>query len=152
MRAQVVEAAADETALGLPPPQIWETPHYSASPVDYEVVSEYFGAAWELRRPMGWLPWVLKRDQYGAMLLPENLGYVSLDRTKTVTDQLARARELLVCQSCIAAGFLHPNTVAIEDVRQYVKGLRDLGYAFVDPAQAIRQYASSPTEDHSRPR
>jgi hypothetical protein len=139
MRSQIVEGITDETALGLRP-QIWETPHYSASPVDYGVVSEFFGAAWELRRPIGWLPWVLKRDQYGAMLLPEDLGYVSLDRTKTVADQLARAKELLVCQTCIAAGFLHPSTVPIEDVREYIKGLRDLGYVFVDLPQALRQY------------
>jgi len=48
-------------------------------------------------------------DQYGVMLLPDDLGYVSLDGTKTAAGQLARAKELLVCQSCIAAGFLHPS-------------------------------------------
>jgi hypothetical protein len=144
MRSQIAEGITDETALGLRP-QIWETPHYSASPVDYGVVSEFFGAAWELRRPIGWLPWVLKRDQYGAMLLPEDLGYVSLDGTKTVADQLARAKELLVCQTCIAAGFLHPSTVPIEDVREYIKGLRDLGYVFVDLPQALRQYGAPKT-------
>ena len=76
MRSTVAEALADLRALGVHP-AIWETPHYSASPADYPVVSEFFAAAWELRRPMGWSPWVLKRDQYGAMLLPENLGYIS---------------------------------------------------------------------------
>jgi hypothetical protein len=150
MRSQVAEGIADETALGLRP-QMWETPHYSASPVDYEVASEFFGAAWELRLPIGWLPWALKRDQYGAMLLPEDLGYVSVDGTKTVADQLARAKELLVCHSCIAAGFLHPSTVPIEDVREYVRGLRDLGYAFVDPAQALRQYGTVRTQSQFKP-
>jgi hypothetical protein len=144
MRSTVTEAISAEIALGLHP-LLWETPHYSASPVDYEVVSEYFGTAWELRRPIGWLPWVLKRDQYGTMLLPENLGYESLDGTKTVSDQLEKAKELLVCQSCIAAGFLHPSTVPIEDVRKYVEGLRYLGYSFVDPAQAVQQYAAPRT-------
>lgn len=136
MRANVTEALADLTSLGLHP-QLWETPHYSASPADYGVVSEYFGAAWELRRPIGWLPWVLKRDQYGAMVLPDSLGYISLDGKKTVGDQLVRARELLVCQTCLAAGFIHPNTVPVEEVRKYVEGLRELGYVFVDPAEAI---------------
>ena len=141
MRSTVREGLSDEIALGLPP-HLWETPHYSASPVDYGVVAEFFGAAWELRRPIGWLPWVLRRDQYDTMILPENLGYVSLDGTKTVSDQLQRARELMVCQSCVAAGFLHPSTVPIKDVRDYVQGLCDLGYSFVDPAQAIHEYAS----------
>jgi Uncharacterized protein conserved in bacteria (DUF2334) len=143
MRSQIAEGIADEAALGLRP-RLWETPHYSASPLDYKVVSEFFGAAWELRRPVGWLPWALRRDQYGTMLLPEDLGYVSLDGTKTVADQLARARELLACQGCLAAGFLHPSTVRMEDVRDYVAGLRDLGYAFVDPARALQQYANAP--------
>jgi Uncharacterized protein conserved in bacteria (DUF2334) len=142
MRSQVTEGIAAATVLGLQP-QIWETPHYAASPVDYRVVSEFFGAAWEVRQPVGWLPWVLRRDQYRTMLLPENLGYVSVDGTNTVADQLTRAKELLVCRSCVAAGFLHPSTIWIEAVREYVDGLRDLGYAFVDPAQALRQYAVS---------
>jgi hypothetical protein len=93
-----------------------------------------------LRQPIGWLPWVLKRDQYGTMVLPEDLGYVSLDHTKTVRDQLAKATELLVCSSCLASGFLHPNTVDVADVRGYVDGMRQLGYAFVDPAEGLRRY------------
>ena len=147
MRSQVAEGIAAANALGLHP-RIWETPHYSASPIDYAVVSKFFGAAWELRRPVGWLPWVLRRDQFGTMLLPENLGYVSVDGSKTVAEQLARARELLVCQSCLAAGFLHPSTIWIEQVREYVDGLRNLGYAFVDPAQALLEYGAAPAETH----
>ena len=145
MRSQVANGITAANALGLHP-QIWETPHYSASPIDYGVVSEFFGTAWELRRPTGWLPWVLRRDQYGTMLMPEDLGYVSVDGTKTVADQLTRAREILVCQSCLAAGFLHPSTIWIEAVREYVNGLRDLGYVFVDPAQALRQHGAVPAE------
>ena len=141
MRSQVAEGIADEAAMGLRP-RIWETPHYSASPADYKAVSQFFGTAWELRRPIGWLPWALKRDQYGVMLLPEDLGYVSSDGTMTVEDQLARAKEILVCRSCIAAGFLHPSTVSMDDVHKYVTGLRGLGYGFVDPAQAVRQYGA----------
>jgi hypothetical protein len=141
MRTTIANGIAALTSLGLRP-QIWETPHYSASPADYAVVSEFFGASWELREPIGWLPWVLRRDQYDTMVLPENLGYVSLDGTQTVDDQLMRARELLACRNCVAAGYLHPSTVRVEDVRHYVDGLRGMGYAFVDPAAAVRQYSS----------
>ena len=141
MRSTVREAESAATALGVHP-LLWETPHYAASPADYAVVSEFFGTAWELRAPVGWLPWVLRRDQYGALLLPENLGYVSLDGTKTVYDQLERAKELLVCRSCIAAGFLHPSTIPIDDVHKYVEGLHALGYSFVDPAQLVHKYAA----------
>jgi hypothetical protein len=132
MRAQIVEGVNDETALGLRP-LMWETPHYSASPNDYAVVSQFFKTAWELRRPTGWLPWPLQRDQYGARILPENLGYVPLDGTRTVNDQLARARVMLACRYCVAVGFLHPALIGVNTVRAYVQGLRAMGYAFVDP-------------------
>jgi hypothetical protein len=146
MRAQVSAGISTLTALGLRP-RLWETPHYSASPTDYRVVSEFFSSTWELRDPVNWLPWPLRRDEYGALVLPENLGYVSLDGRKTVADQLARARELLVCRSCLAAGYLHPSTVWIEDVQAYVEGLRRLGYVFVDPAQAVMRSGSGPDSD-----
>ena len=136
MRWHIVDGLTEERSLGLQP-LMWETPHYSASPLDYFVVARFFPAAWELRRPDGWLPWPLQRDQYGSLILPENLGYVSLDGVYTVADQLARARAMLACRYCVAAGFLHPALVNVFIVRDYVQGLRAMGYAFVDPRQAI---------------
>lgn len=137
MRATIAQGLDDETSLGLRP-TIWETPHYSASPTDYGVVSEFFSTAWELRRPIGWLPWALRRDQYGATILPENLGDISNDRTHTVVDQLARAQEMLACRYCTAVGFIHPATIPVGDVNAYVQGLRTLGYTFADPAQVTK--------------
>ena len=134
MRRQIVEGLTDERSLGLDP-TMWETPHYAASPLDFTVVSHFFHTAWELRAPVGWLPWPLQRDQYGSTILPENLGYVSLDGSRTVDDQLARARAMLVCRYCVAAGFLHPALVSVQTVRAYVQGLTALGYTFVDPQQ-----------------
>lgn len=123
-----------EKNLGLNP-RMWETPHYSASSTDYREVAKVFPAAWEQRDPNGWLPWVLQRDQFGSRLLPENLGYVANDGSTTVSDQLAIAKELLVCRGCIAAGFLHPATIPVSDLREYVSGMRALGYHFIDPGQ-----------------
>ncbi|HTX55734.1 MAG TPA: DUF2334 domain-containing protein [Candidatus Acidoferrales bacterium] len=134
MRAQIAEGFKDETSLGLHP-QMWETPHYSASPVDYATVAQVFDTSWELRRPVGWLPWPLQRDQYGSVLLPENLGYVSLDGTHTVNDQLTRAHALLACRYCVAAGFIHPALLSVGTVAAYVQGLRKMGYVFADPRQ-----------------
>jgi hypothetical protein len=92
-------------------------------------------AAWEPRPPVSWLPWPLQRDQYGAVLLPENLGYVSLDGAFTLGAQLTRANALLACRYCVAVGFLHPALVSPSTVDGYVQGLRNLGYAFADPSQ-----------------
>jgi hypothetical protein len=134
MSGTIEEALNDERSLGLNP-TMWETPHYSASPIDYAVIAHVFPAAWELRRPLGWLPWPLQRDQYGTLILPENLGYVSLDGVFTVNDQLAKARTMLACRYCVAAGFLHPALLDVSAIRAYVEGLHAMGYAFVDPKQ-----------------
>ena len=70
------------------------------------------------------------------MLLPENLGYDAVrgdDRRMTLDMQLARARAFAVCADCIPAGFLHPSTVPLADVIDYVNGIESLGYRFVDP-------------------
>jgi hypothetical protein len=132
MHGMIAQGLNDERALGLDP-VMWETPHYSASPADYVAVAQFFRSAWEVRRPVGWLPWPLQRDQYGTVILPENLGYVSLDGVFTVKDQLERARAMLACRYCVAVGFLHPALLNVDVVRAYVEGLRAMGYAFVDP-------------------
>lgn len=126
-----------ERGLGLHP-LMWESPHYAASPLDYRVIRHFFTASWERRRPVAFAPWPLDNDEYHSILLPENLGYISLsDQAMTLPKMLARARALTVCQDCVAAGFLHPATVALADVIDYINGLQALGYRFVDPMDLI---------------
>lgn len=137
MDRKISQGLKIENALGLHP-RMWETPHYSASATDYREVSKYFKAAWEEREPNGWLPWPLQRDEYGIVLLPENLGYVANDGSTTVQNQLGIAKVLLMCRGCVAAGFLHPSTIPLEDFRSYVSGLRALGYQFADPGQFVQ--------------
>jgi hypothetical protein len=128
-----------ERSLGLHP-VMWESPHYAASPLDYRVVAKFFTTSWERRRPVAFLPWPIDSDQYGSALLPENLGYISVDRndgTYTLEMQLARARAFTVCADCVPAAFLHPATVQLADVIDFVNGLEALGYRFVDPLSLI---------------
>ncbi|MDP9016688.1 MAG: DUF2334 domain-containing protein [Candidatus Eremiobacteraeota bacterium] len=136
MDGRISQGLQIERSLGLEP-KMWETPHYTASPLDYGEVKKYFRVAWEQRIPDGWLPWPLQRDAFGMALLPENLGYVAYDGSTTVGDQLAIAKLLLLCRGCIAAGFLHPSTVPLADVQSYVTGLHNLGYHFADPGEFL---------------
>jgi hypothetical protein len=140
MRGKLDEGLRTERSLGLDP-LMWETPHYSASPLDYRVTKQYFAGAWERREPSFWMPWVLQSDAYGQRLLPEDLGYIAVALTsdQTLDNQLQRARELLVCDECIAAGFLHPSTVHISDVVGYVQGLKAMGYRFADPKRYLQE-------------
>ncbi len=133
MRTKVSTGLRIEQSLGLRP-LFWETPHYAASQLDYRTLDGMFTASWEQRRPIFWLPWVLQRDEYGALLLPEDLGYISYGGDDTLAQQLQMANDLRLCRECIAAGFLHPSTVTLSDVRGYVEGLQSLGYVFADPA------------------
>ena len=136
MTATVSKGLDEERSLGLEP-MMWETPHYAASPLDYTVLRQSFPVAWEERNPAQWIPWPLQRDEYGARILPENLGYVALDGSHTVSDQLNRAQTMLACRYCVVAGFIHPALIDVSQVDAYVQGLRKMGYAFVDPRQAI---------------
>jgi uncharacterized protein YdaL len=138
MSGRIEEGLRDERAVGLDP-VMWETPHYAASPTDYSVTAKYFTTVWEQRRPLGWAPWIMQRDQYGQRVLPEDLGYVALDPNpdESLGAQMDRARALLVCRGCIAAGFLHPTTVSPDTVRAYVLSLRAMGYTFADPRRYI---------------
>jgi hypothetical protein len=140
MTDRVTRGLNIERGLGLDP-VMWESPHYAASPLDYRVVSTFFGTSWERRRPLAFLPWALQHDEYGSVLLPENLGYESVggDKRMTLRMQLARAQAFSVCADCIPAGFLHPSTVPLADVIDYVNGLQALGYRFVDPLAVIAQ-------------
>jgi hypothetical protein len=135
MRDRIAQGLEIERGLGLDP-VMWESPHYAASPLDYGVVATFFGTSWERRRPVAFLPWALQRDAYGSVLLPENLGYDSVraaDRRMSLDQQLSRARAFAICADCIPAGFLHPSTVPLADVIDFVNGIEALGYRFADP-------------------
>ncbi len=134
-----------ERSLGLHP-VMWESPHYAASPLDYRVVASFFATSWERRRPVAFLPWPIDRDQYGSALLPENLGYIAVDRddrTYTLGMQLARARAFTVCADCVPAAFLHPSTVELADIIDFVNGVKALGYRFVDPLSLVEPRESA---------
>jgi hypothetical protein len=139
MSDRLTQGVAIERGLGLDP-VMWESPHYAASPLDYRVIGTFFATSWERRRPVAFSPWALQTDAYGSALLPENLGYEAIrgeNPLMTLTEQLARARAFTVCADCIPAGFLHPSTVPLADVIDYVNGIEALGYRFVDPLTVI---------------
>ena len=126
-------------------PRMWETPHYAGSTLAYQVFSHYFSYAFENRDPAGWLPYPSGPDQYGQMLLPEQLGYIdpaAPAEGMTVDDQLQRAKLLQIVRDGWAAGFVHPAVLSPKDIEPLVEGLRQQGYTFAD-------LRTLPTEVHS---
>ena len=123
-------------------PLVWETPHYSASTVDYAVFGEHFSTAMEQRLVIDnldysqYFPYLIRRDMYGQRLLPENLGYVPLDpspaKEQASVDQLLSfARYNLAVRDSWVAAFFHP-FVRLDNLARLVDGIRALGYTFVD--------------------
>ena len=123
-------------------PLVWETPHYSASTLDYSVIGEHFSTAMEQRLVLDnldysqYFPYIIKRDMYGQRILPENLGYIPLDpesaKEQEAVDQLVSfAKTNLAVRDGFASAFFHP-FVKIEFLAHLVDGIRALGYTFVD--------------------
>ncbi len=124
--------------LGLRP-QLWETPHYAASPLGYQVFDHYFGLAIEDRPPVSWVPYITGGPDHE--LIPETIGYIQPGAAPgsghSVQDQLERARLLKIVRDPWAVGFYHPVDVPLSELKALVKGLRELGYQFVD-VQALQ--------------
>jgi hypothetical protein len=125
-------------------PRLWETPHYAGSPLAYGVFSHYFSYAIENRDPVGWLPYPSGPDEYGQMIIPEQLGYIAPEEGMTVEAQLERADMLRIVRDSWAVGFFHPVTVSQSEVEQLVSGLRQQGYTFTD----LRTIASEVNYDY----
>ena len=128
-------------------PRMWETPHYAGSPLAYRVFAHYFSHAVENHDPVGWLPYPSGPDEYGQILIPEQLGYIAPDEGMTVEGQLERADLLRIVRDSWAVGFFHPVTVSLPEVESLVDGLRQQGYEFVDlqtvPSEVNYDYVPS---------
>ena len=82
-------------------------------------------------------PYVV-RDVYGSKVLPENLGSVNPARWHTYQSRLPEdiiraARANLVVRDGFASFFFHP-FLDLHYLKTTVRGIRALGYTFVDPA------------------
>jgi hypothetical protein len=113
-------------------PRLWETPHYAASPLAYRVFSHYFSHTIENRNPVPWLPYPAGPDQYGQMVIPENIGFIDPETRKTVDLQLQRADTLRIVRDGWAVGFFHPASIEPSKLKRLIEGLQRQGYTFAD--------------------
>ncbi|TLY31333.1 MAG: DUF2334 domain-containing protein [Ignavibacteria bacterium] len=123
-------------------PLVWETPHYTASQLDYPVFAEFFSTAMEQRLVMDnsdysmYMPYIIERDLYGQRIIPENLGYIPLDQDPDVEEKSVRAllkgaEAQLAVRDGFASAFIHP-FIELKYIEEYVDGILDLGYTFMD--------------------
>jgi uncharacterized protein YdaL len=144
------------TAAGFPAPTIWETPHYSASAVDYPAFNSLFQTRYEREQFFGgqltgitanashvfgqFYPYVV-HDVYGATVLPEDLGNYEPDAVNHTAARppaviIANAAAELSVRQGVASFFFHPY-YDISNLKQIVEGIQGLGYTFVAPSALL---------------
>lgn len=140
---------------GLGEPDIFETPHYGATPNAYEAMAQHYGYRYEQTdyysgmltgRNQDFftsltqiLPYSVS-DVYGGTVLPENIGNPSVE---TLNNHAARPPALLVgnakknsvVREATASFFFHP-FLDIKILEEIVDGVEDEGYTFV-PAKEL---------------
>jgi uncharacterized protein YdaL/uncharacterized lipoprotein YddW (UPF0748 family) len=117
-------------------PLVWETPHYAATQMDYRTINRFFSTCYERRQTVDilgsdqLLPFFIPARAGKAIMIPENLGYVPLDNPSPETIVL-NARNNLIVRDGFASFFFHP-FVPLENLKQLISGIRDLGYTFAN--------------------
>ncbi len=123
-------------------PLVWETPHYTASELDYKTFGTFFSTVMEQRMVIEdinysqYFPFIIDHDLYGQRIIPENLGYIPLDDDPKVEEDavqqlLKGAQTQLAVRDGFASAFIHP-FIDVKYIEEYVDGILDLGYTFMD--------------------
>jgi uncharacterized protein YdaL len=127
-------------------PVLWETPHYAAPQAVYDAVAGVFSSAIEQRLAIDnvdysqYFPYIIEHDLHGQKIYPENIGYVQYDpddphaSSEQVTKMIGYAKANLQVRDGFASFFYH-SFVPLENLRQLVRSIKDLGYTFIDIKQ-----------------
>lgn len=146
--------------VGLPDPDIFEFPHYTASAASYRAVHEMFGIRYDQgsyfdgmcpdgncadeNAPTGerfqqYFPYPV-RDIYGSVVVPENLASIiqafNNVPARTAEEVVANAEALTVVRGGVASAFYHPY-LGVELLAQIIDGITAIGYEFVSPYDVI---------------
>jgi uncharacterized protein YdaL len=145
---------AEFAASGLPAPQIFEFPHYAASPSDARAVRQLVPNAYhrglyfpgvmsgseDLSNPLSQTFPYDVTDVYGFPIVPENCGFYSPTpdgfSSHSVPELVARAAANKVVRDGFASFFFHPwfDPALLRDA---VSGMEGLGYTFVRPMDVL---------------
>ena len=120
-------------------PLAWQTPHDSASRLAYAEFANTFSTCVErpqlsdaTRLGQG-LASTITVDQYGRILLPENVGYLSGDSPEAVADLTRRAQALTQLRGTVAGCRFHAY-LGFEKLTELVTALDQLKAPFLDLA------------------
>lgn len=115
-------------------PVAWETPHYTASMLDYEQFARVFSTLYErpltidLQGTQQFFPYPTV-DARGSLIVPENLGFLPVEKPDPAL-LVSNARALLVVRDGVASAFVH-DFLDPARFRELIRGVKGLGYRFV---------------------
>ncbi|MBK7630621.1 MAG: DUF2334 domain-containing protein [Ignavibacteriales bacterium] len=133
-------------------PLLWETPHYTASNIFYETISNYFSSAIEQRLSIEnpdycqFFPYIIYKDLYGQKIYPENLGYIPLNLDpkevkKSVVEILSGAKANLNVRDGFASFFFH-SFLDIDILKELIDEIEKMGYTFLNLKDEINSVKS----------
>lgn len=131
-----VSAALQECFQNQIYPLLWTTPHYAGSQLSYSVFKEFFTTVWERRQPVDVLgsdqffPYLIKKDMHDQIIIPETLGYLTMDNSRSPEALIEDAANTLVVRDGYASLFYH-SFLPLQKLEKTVQGVRELGYEFV---------------------
>lgn len=115
-------------------PLMWETPHYAGSQQFYSVIKDYFSISVERRQSIDrlgtdqYFPYLIPCDRYGQIIVPENTGFVPLDK-QDASIILDPARNMKVVRDGVASFFFHP-FINIDVLKKIINTMKKEGFTF----------------------
>ncbi|MGA2090381.1 MAG: polysaccharide deacetylase family protein [Endomicrobiales bacterium] len=116
-------------------PLTWETPHYFASRETYIAIKKHFSCVYERSGTMDHLgtdqffPYEV-RNLDGQFVIPENCGYVPIDKPDA-QPIIEAARLNLTVRDGYASFFFHP-FINVSYLKKIINSLKGMGYEFGD--------------------
>lgn len=131
VRSTITKVQSAMSRLGLPVPDIWETPHYALSALDDRVINTIYPLRYEHHLDLGSLPFPIKTD--GAIYIPENLGYIApgtnYSDARSVDDMRILIKRLSAFEDPVASFFWHPWR-NFSELKLLIELFHDAGFQF----------------------
>lgn len=117
-------------------PVAWETPHYKASEFTNAVIGEnipvYYG-----RRDQTFFPFIISRDHYGQLVIPETIGYVfETPEDAGNNRQIPSPGDMVLVRDGVASAFFHP-FLDLDLLKRLTADVQGEGYSYVAVSSLI---------------
>lgn len=114
---------------------IWQTPYYMATDKDHQIFRNYFADVFE-RGTEPPSPYLIRENNYGQKVLPENLGYVAYEKTPQKETITERAWRMQVVRDAYV-GFAIQDGISTESLVKIIRRMQGMGYSFRNPYGVI---------------